>query len=134
MVNTNLSQFFRSLFYLLTGLFILDFGILLLKTLIHGYHIIYFWDSVLRSHPLAFLVFFIVVTIAIVLLQPNKSVWQMVYNKENKRGSYLGISLFSIVFVSLMYLILSPYISDIIYDYTHNQCLSSFWYCFDFLK
>ena len=134
MTQTNILQSFRSFFYLLTGLFILNFGILLLKPLIHGYHILYFWDFTLRSNPLFFLIFFIVVTIAIVLLQPNKSVWQMVYNKENKRASYLGISLFSIVFVSLMYLILSPYISDIIYDYTHDQCLSSFWYCFDFLK
>ena len=134
MTQTNIFQSFRSFFYLLTGFIILDFGILLLKPLIHGYHILYFWDFTLRSNPLSFLVFFIVVTLAIVLLQPNKSVWQMVYNKENKRASYLGISLFSIVFVSLMYLILSPYISDIIYDYTHDQCLNSFWYCFDFLK
>ena len=134
MINTRLSQFFRSFFYLLTGLIIIDFGVLLLKPLIHGYHILYFWDFTFRSNSLFFLVFFIIVTIAIVLRQPNKSIWQMVFNKENKRASYLGISLFSIVFIVVMYGILSPYISNIIYDYTHDQCLNSFWYCFDFLK
>lgn len=134
MIKNNTSQFFLSFFYLLTGLIILDFGILFLKPLIHGYHILYFWDFALRSNPLFFLVFFIVVTIAIVLLQPNKSVWQMVYNKENKKASYLGISLFALVFIIVMFGILYPLISNIIYDYTHDQCLSSFWYCFDFLK
>ena len=134
MINTNLSQFFRSFFYLLTGLIIIDFGVLLLKPIIHGYNILYFLDFSFRSNPLFFLVFFITVTIAIVLLQPNKSIWQMVYNKENKKASYLGISLFAVVFIVVMFGVLYPLISNIIYDYTHDQCLSSFWYCFNFLK
>jgi len=134
MTQTNIFQSFRSFLYLLTGFIILDFVKLLLNPFIYGHHVASTWDLIFRSNPLFFLIFFITVTVAIILRQPNKSVWQMVYNKENKKASYLGISLFAVVFIVVMFGILYPLISNIIYDYTHDQCLSSFWYCFDFLK
>ena len=134
MINTNTSQFFRSLFYLFAGLIIIDFVALHLNPFIYGHHIAFTWDLIFRSNPVFFLIFFIAFTTAIILRQPNKSIWQMVYNKENKKASYLGISVFALVFIIVMFGILYPLISNIIYDYTHDQCLSSFWYCFDFLK
>ena len=134
MINTNFPQFFRSFFYLLTGLIILDFFILHLKPFIYGRHVAASWDLILQSNLVYFLIFFYVVTAAIILRQSNKSIWQMVYNKENKKASYLGISLFAFIFMIVLFGILGPLISNIIYDYTHDQCLYSFWYCFDFLK
>ena len=134
MTQTNIFQSFRSFLYLLTAFIILDFIALHLNPFIYGHHITFTWDLIFRSNPVFFLIFFIAITTAIILRQPNKSVWQMVYNKENKKASYLGISLFALVFIIVMFGILYPLISNIIYDYTHDQCLSSFWYCFDFLK
>ena len=134
MINNNTSQFFRSFIYLFTAFIILDFITVHLRPFIYGHHVAFTWDLIFRSNPVFFLIFFIAVTTAIILRQPNKSIWQMVYNKENKKASYLGISLFTLVFIAVMFGILYPLISNIIYDYTHDQCLSSFWYCFDFLK
>ena len=127
-------QFFLSFFYLLTAFVILDFTILLLKPLFHGYHILYFWDFTFRSNPLFFLIFFITLTSVIVLRSPNKSFLQMVYNKEKPKASYYGICVFSILFFGMMFLIIAPYVSDIIYDYRNSQCLDSFWYCFNYFK
>ena len=134
MINTNTSQFFRSFIYLFTAFIILDSITLHLNPFIYDHHIAFTWDLIFRSNPVFFLIFFITITTAIILRQPNKSIWQMVYNKENKKASYLGISVFALVFIAVMFGILYPLISNIIYDYTHDQCLSSFWYCFDFLK
>jgi ABC-type uncharacterized transport system permease subunit len=134
MINTNTSQFLRSFIYLFTAFIILDFITVHLRPFIYGHHVAFTWDLIFRSNPVFFLIFFIAVTTAIILRQPNKSIWQMVYNKENKKASYLGISVFALVFIAVMFGILYPLISNIIYDYTHDQCLSSFWYCFDFLK
>ena len=39
--------------------------------------------------------------------------------------------LFSVIVLSIVAV---TYLPDIIYDYKHDQCLSSFWYCFNFLK
>ena len=134
MINTNTSQFLRSFIYLFTAFIILDFITLHLNPFIYGHHVTFNWDLIFSSNPVFFLIFFIAVTTAIILRQPNKSIWKMVYSKENKKASYLGISLFTLVFIAVMFGILYPLISNIIYDYTHDQCLSSFWYCFDFLK
>ena len=132
MINTNTSQFFRSFIYLFTAFIILDFITVHLNPFIYDHHITFTWDLIFRSNPVFFLIFFIVVTTAIILRQPNKSIWQMVYNKENKKASYLGISVFAFVFIVVMFGVLHPLISNIIYDYTHKQCLSSFWYCMDY--
>ena len=74
------------------------------------------------------------IVLAILLRTPNKSFIEMVYNKEKRTASYYGIGVFTVVFVGMMFLIIAPYVSDIIYDYRNNQCLDSFWYCFSFLK
>ena len=71
------------------------------------------------------------IVLAILLRSPNKSFFEMIYNKERRTASFYGIGIFTILFIGLMYLIISPYVFDIIYDYRNNQCLDSFWYCFN---
>ena len=134
MTRTNTSQFFLSFFYLLTGFIILDFGYLLLKPFFLGYHYVYFWDFSMSNHMLSWIGAGSCIVLAILLRTPNKSFIEMVYNKEKRKASYYGIGVFSVVFVGMMFFIIAPYVSDIIYDYRNNQCLDSFWYCFGFLK
>ena len=134
MTQTNILQSFRSFFYLLTGLIILDFGYLLLKPFIYGYHFVYFWDFSMSNNTLSWIVVGSCIVLAILLRTPNKSFVEMVYNKEKRTASYYGIGVFAVVFVGIMFFIIAPYVSDIIYDYRNNQCLDSFWYCFSFLK
>ena len=131
MTRTNTSQFFLSFFYLLIGFIILDFGYLLLKPFILGYHYIYFWDFSIHNNILSWIGAGSCIVLAILLRTPNKSLFEMVYNKEKRKASYYGIGVFSVVFVGMMFLIIAPYVSDIIYDYRNNQCLDSFWYCFN---
>ena len=71
------------------------------------------------------------IVLAILLRTPNKSFVEMVYNKEKRTASYYGMGVFGVVFVGMMFFIIAPYVSDIIYDYKNNQCLDSFWYCFN---
>ena len=134
MIKNNSSQFFLSFFYLLTGFIILDFGYLLLKPFIYGYHFVYFWDFSMSNNTLSWIVAGSFIVLAILLRTPNKSFIEMVYNKEKRTASYYGMGVFSVLFFGTMFFIIAPYVSDIIYDYKHDQCLSSFWYCFDFLK
>ena len=131
MTQTNILQSFRSFFYLLTGLIILDFGYLLLKPFIYGYHFVYFWDFSMSNNTLSWIVVGSCIVLAILLRTPNKSFVEMVYNKEKRTASYYGIGVFAVVFVGMMFFIIAPYVSDIIYDYRNNQCLDSFWYCFN---
>ena len=134
MIKNNSSHFFLSFFYLLTAFLIFDLGYILLKPFIYGYHFVYFWDLSINNNTLGWIIAGSCIVIAILLRSPNKSFLQMIYNKEKRKGSFYGIGVFSILFIGMILLILTPYVSDIIYDYRNNQCLDSFWYCFNFLK
>tara|TARA_B100000575_G_C22993476_1_gene572744 strand:+ start:105 stop:509 length:405 start_codon:yes stop_codon:yes gene_type:complete len=134
MIKNNSSQFFLSFFYLLTAFLILDLGYILLKPFIYGYNFIYFWDLSINNNKLSWIIVGSCIVIAILLRSPNKSFLQMIYNKEKRKESFYGIGVFSILFFGMILLILTPYVSDIIYDYKNNQCLESFWYCFSFFK
>ena len=132
MTRTNTSQFFLSFFYLLTGFIILDFGYLLLKPFFLGYHYVYFWDFSMSNHMFSWIGAGSCIVLAILLRTPNKSFIEMVYNKEKRTASYYGMGVFTVLFVGMMFFIIAPYVSDIIYDYRNNQCLDSFWYCVSF--
>ena len=130
MFINNTSQFLLSFFYLVTGFIVLDFGyLLLLKPLLLGYQYVSFWDFSIYSNMLSWILAGTCIVLAILLRSPNKSFFEMVYNKERRTASFYGIGIFTILFIGLMYLIISPYVFDIIYDYRNNQCLDSFWYC-----
>ena len=132
MFINNTSQFLLSFFYLVTGFIVLDFGyLLLLKPLLLGYQYVSFWDFSIYSNMLSWIVAGTCIVLAILLRSPNKSFFEMIYNKERRTASFYGIGIFTILFIGLMYLIISPYVFDIIYDYRNNQCLDSFWYCFN---
>ena len=132
MFINNTSQFLLSFFYLVTGFIVLDFGyLLLLKPLLLGYQYVSFWDFSIYSNMLSWIIAGTCIVLAILLRSPNKSFFEMVYNKERRTASFYGIGIFTILFIGLMYLIISPYVFDIIYDYRNNQCLDSFWYCFN---
>ena len=134
MIKNNSSQFFLSFFYLVTGFIILDFGYLLLKPFIYGYYYVYFWDLSVSNNMFSWIVAGTCIVLAILLRTPNKSFIEMVFNKEKRISSLYGIGVFAVFFIGMMFFIISPYMSDIIYDYRNNQCLDSFWYCFKFLK
>ena len=132
MFINNTSQFLLSFFYLVTGFIVLDFGyLLLLKPFLLGYQYVSFWDFSIYSNMLSWIVAGTCIVLAILLRSPNKSFFEMIYNKERRTASFYGIGIFTILFIGLMYLIISPYVFDIIYDYRNNQCLDSFWYCFN---
>ena len=132
MFINNTSQFLLSFFYLVTGFIVLDFGyLLLLKPLLLGYQYVSFWDFSIYSNMLSWIIAGTCIVLAILLRSPNKSFFEMIYNKERRTASFYGIGIFTILFIGLMYLIISPYVFDIIYDYRNNQCLDSFWYCFN---
>ena len=132
MFINNTSQFLLSFFYLVTGFIVLDFGyLLLLKPLLLGYQYVSFWDFSIYSNMLSWIIAGTCIVLAILLRSPNKSCFEMIYNKERRTASFYGIGIFTILFIGLMYLIISPYVFDIIYDYKNNQCLDSFWYCFN---
>ena len=131
MTRTNTSQFFLSFFYLLTGFIILDYCYLLLKPFFLGFHYVYFWDFSMSNSILSWIFAGSCIVLAILLRTPNKSFIEMVYNKEKRTASFYGIGVFAVVFVGMMFFIIAPYVSDIIYDYRNNQCLDAFWYCFN---
>ena len=131
MINTNLSQFIRSFFYLFTGLIIFDFGYILLIPIIKGYHVLYFWESSLITNPLSWIFAVLCIEVAILTKDRSKSLRQIIINKEQKTASLTAIVLFTVIILTFVAM---TYLPDIIYDYKHDQCLSSFWYCFDFLK
>ena len=131
MINTNLSQFFRSFFYLFTGLLVLDFGYMLLKPIIKGYHVLYFWESSLITNPLSWIFAVLCIEVAILTKDRSKSLRQTIISKEQRTASLSAVGLFTVIILTFVAV---TYLPDIIYDYKHDQCLSSFWYCFDFLK
>ena len=85
----------------------------------------------MSNHMLSWIVAGSCIVLAILLRTPNKSFIEMVYNKEKRTASYYGMGVFGVLFVGMMFFIIAPYVSDIIYDYKNNQCLDSFWYCFN---
>ena len=132
MFINNTSQFLLSFFYLVTGFIVLDFGyLLLLKPFLLGYQYVSFWDFSIYSNMPSWIIAGTCIVLAILLRSPNKFFFEMIYNKERRTASFYGIGIFTILFIGLMYLIISPYVFDIIYDYRNNQCLDSFWYCFN---
>ena len=131
MININLSQFIRSFFYLFTGLIIFDFGYILLIPIIKGYHVLYFWESSLITNPLSWIFAVLLIEVAILTKDRSKSLWQVIINKEQRTASFTAVGLFTVI---ILIFVAMTYLPDIIYDYKHDQCLSSFWYCFDFLK
>ena len=132
MFINNTSQFLLSFFYLVTGFIVLDFAyLLLLKPFLLGYQYVSFWDLSIYNNMLSWIIAGTCIVLAILLRSPNKSFFEMIYNKERRTASFYGIGIFTILFIGLMYLIISPYVFDIIYDYRNNQCLDSFWYCFN---
>ena len=131
MININLSQFIRSFFYLFTGLIIFDFAYILLIPIIKGYHVLYFWESSLITNPLSWIFAVLYIEVAILMKDRSKSLWQTIINKEQRTASLVAVGLFTFITLTIVSVI---YLPDIIYDYTHDQCLSQWWYCFDFFK
>ena len=131
MINTNLSQFIRSFFYLFTGLIIFDFGYILLIPVIKGYHVLYFWESSLITNPLSWIFALLCIEVAILMKDRTKSLWQTIINKEHRAASLSAVGLFTVIILTFVAM---TYLPDIIYDYKHDQCLSSFWYCFEYSK
>ena len=143
MINTNLSQFFRSFFYLFTGFIIFDCFRVLVRPIISGlsldfsnvfHYLLYvksFWEFSVTNNSLFWIFALICVGVAILLKDRRKSLWQTIISKEQRTASLAAVGLFTFITLTIVSVI---YLPDIIYDYTHDQCLSSFWYCFDFLK
>ena len=143
MINTNLSQFFRSFFYLFTGFIIFDCSRMLVRPIISGLsldfsnvfhyllHVKYFWEFSITNNSLFCIFALTCVGVAILMKDRRKSLWQTIISKEQRTASLVAVGLFSFLTLAIVSVI---YLPDIIYDYTHDQCLSSFWYCFDFFK
>ena len=128
MININLSQFLRSFFYLFTGLIIFDFGYILLIPVIKGYHVLYFWELNLITNPLSWIFAVLCIEVAILTKDRSKSLWQIIISKEQRTASLTAVGLFTVIILTFVAM---TYLPDIIYDYKHDQCLSSFWYCFN---
>ena len=143
MINTNLSQFFRSFFYLFTGFIIFDCARLLVRPIISGlsldfsnvFHYLlnikYFWEFSITNNSLFCIFALTCVGVAILMKDRSKSLWQTIISKEQRTASLTAVGLCTFITLAIVSVI---YLPDIIYDYTHDQCLSSFWYCFEFLK
>ncbi|SVC60265.1 uncharacterized protein METZ01_LOCUS313119 [marine metagenome] len=143
MINTNLSQFFRSFFYLFTGFIIFDCSRVLVRPIISGLsldfsnvfhyllHVKYFWEFSITNNSLFWIFALTCVGVAILMKDRSKSLWQTIISKEQRAASLTAVGLFSFITLAI---VLAAYLPDIIYDYKYDQCLSSFWYCFDFLK
>ena len=131
MTRTNIFQSFRSFFYLFTGFIVLDFGYVLLKPIIKGYHVLYFWEFSIANNPLSWIFALLCIAVAILLKDRSKSLWQNIISKELRAASFTAVGLFTFITLAI---VATTYLPDIIYDYTHDQCLSQWWYCFDFLK
>ena len=143
MINTNLSQFFRSFFYLFTGFIIFDCSRMLVRPIISGlsldfsnvfHYLIYiksFWEFSITNNSLFWIFALTSVGVAILMKDRSKSLWQTIVSKEQRTASLTAVGLFSFITLAI---VAAAYLPDIIYDYTHDQCLSQWWYCFDFLK
>ena len=143
MINTNLSQFFRSFFYLFTGFIIFDCARVLLRPIISGLsldfsnvfqyllHVKYFWEFSVTNNSLFWIFALICVGVAILMKDRRKSLWQTILSKKQRAASLAAVGLFTFITLAIVSVI---YLPDIIYDYTHDQCLSQWWYCFDYFK
>ena len=143
MMKANTSQFFRSLFYLFTGFIIFDFLRTLVRPIISGLsldfsnvfhyllHVKYFWEFSVTNNSLFWIFALTCVGVAILMKDRSKSLWQTIISKERRTASLTAVGLFSFLTLAIVSVI---YLPDIIYDYKHDQCLSSFWYCFDYFK
>lgn len=143
MINTSLSQFFRSFFYLFTGFIIFDCSRVLVRPIISGLsldfsnvfhyllHVKYFWEFSVTNNSLFWILVLTCVGVAILIKDRRKSLWQTIISKEQRTASLTAVGLFTFITMAIVSVI---YLPDIIYDYTHDQCLSSFWYCFNILK
>ena len=143
MINTNLSQFFRSFFYLFTGFIIFDCSRMFVRPIISGlsldfsnffHYLIYiksFWEFSITNNSLFWIFALTSVGVAILMKDRSKSLWQTIVSKEQRTASLVAVGLFSFLTLAIVSAI---YLPDILYDYAHDQCLSQWWYCFDFLK
>ena len=143
MMNANTSQFFRSFFYLFTGFIIFDFSRILAHPIISGLsldfsnvfdyllNIIFFWKFAITNNYLSWIFALTCVGVAILMKDRSKSLWQTIINKEHRTASLTAVGLFSFITLAI---VAATHLPDIIYDYAHDQCLSQWWYCFDFLK
>ena len=143
MINTNLSQFFRSFFYLFTGFIIFDCSRLLLRPIISGlsldfsnvfHYLLYiksFWEFSITNNSLFWIFALTSIGVAILMKDHSKSLWQTIISKELRTASLTAVGLFSFLTLAI---VSAVYLPDILYDYAHDQCLSQWWYCFDFLK
>ena len=143
MINTNLSQFFRSFFYLFSGFIIFDCSRVLVRPIISVFsldfsnvfhYLIYiksFWEFSFTNNSLFWIFALTSVGVAILMKDRSKSLWQTIVSKEQRTASLVAVGLFSFLTLAIVSAI---YLPDILYDYAHDQCLSQWWYCFDFLK
>ena len=143
MMKANTSQFFRSFFYLFTGFIIFDCLRVLVRPIISGlsldfsnvlYYLLnikYFWEFSITNNSFFWIFALTCVGIAILLKDRSKSLWQTIINKEQRAASLVAVGLFTFITLAIVSVI---YLPDIIYDYKHDQCLSQWWYCFDFLN
>ena len=143
MINTNLSQFFRSFFYLFTGFIIFDCSRMFVRPIISGLsldfsnvfqyllHVKYFWEFSVTNNSLFWIFALTCVIAAILMKERSKSLWQTIISKEQRAASLIAVGLFTFITLTI---VSAVYLPDIIYDYKHDQCLSQWWYCLDFLK
>ena len=87
MINTNLSQFFRSFFYLFTGFIIFDCSRMLVRPIISGLsldfsnvfhyllHVKYFWEFSITNNSLFWIFALICVGVAILMKDRSKSLF-----------------------------------------------------------
>jgi exosortase/archaeosortase len=94
-------------------------------------HVKYFWEFSIINNSLFWIFALICVGVAILMKDRSKSLWQTIISKEQRTASLVAVGLFTFITLAIVSEI---YLPDIIYDYTHDQCLSHWWYCFDFLK
>ena len=143
MMKANTSQFFRSFFYLFTGFIIFDCSRMLVRPIISGlsldfsnvfHYLIYiksFWEFSITNNSLFWIFALTSIGVAILMKDHSKSLWQTIISKELRTASLTAVGLFSFLTLAI---VSAVYLPDILYDYAHDQCLSQWWYCFDFLK
>ena len=103
----------------------------MIKPIFLGYNFFGVWQYIMTFNPLSWTLALTCIVLAILIKDPSKSLWQTIISKEQRAASLTAVGLFTFITLTIVSVI---YLPDIIYDYTHDQCLSSFWYCFDFLK
>ena len=114
MINTNLSQFFRSFFYLFAGFIILDCSRLLVRPIISGLsldfsnvfhyllHVKYFWEFSVTTNSLFWIFALICVGVAILMKDRSKSLWQTIISKEQRAASIVAVGLFTFITLTIV--------------------------------